>query len=83
LKLMNPFSLTFSLKYLNMFMKASPLCDRVELQLAPDVPLVVEFKVSDFGYIRFYLAPKIDDEANAANDMEVKQPKVEMDEDDA
>lgn len=34
--------------------------------MSPDVPLVVEFKVSsqenEYGYIRYYLAPKIEDE---------------------
>jgi len=34
--------------------------------MSPDVPLVVEYKIgdeSDMGHIRFYLAPKIADEA--------------------
>jgi len=32
--------------------------------MSPEVPLVVEFKVSEIGYIRYYLAPKIEDEDN-------------------
>ncbi|KAI8818558.1 proliferating cell nuclear antigen, N-terminal domain-containing protein [Fimicolochytrium jonesii] len=52
-------SLTFSLKYLTNFTKATPLSDTVSLNLSPEVPLLVEYKVSEVGYIRYYLAPKI------------------------
>ena len=27
-----------------------------------DVPLEVEYRISDFGSLRYYLAPKIDDD---------------------
>jgi len=27
-------------------------------------PLVVEYNIEDIGYVRFYLAPKIEDEDN-------------------
>lgn len=30
--------------------------------MSHDVPLVVEYKIADMGHIRYYLAPKIDDE---------------------
>ena len=30
---------------------------------AADVPLVVEYVMADLGHLRFYLAPKIEDEA--------------------
>jgi hypothetical protein len=33
--------------------------------MSPEVPLVTEYKIGekgDLGYIRFYLAPKIEDE---------------------
>jgi len=59
-------SLTFALRYLNFFAKATPLFDSVVLRMSPDVPLVTEYKIGDkggeLGYIRFYLAPKIEDE---------------------
>jgi len=58
-------SLTFALRYLNFFAKATPLSGSVVLKMSPDVPLVTEYKIGengDLGYIRFYLAPKIDDE---------------------
>jgi len=62
--LQEPVTLTFASRYLNSFAKAAGLSDKVQLSMSPDVPLVVEFKVSDIGYIRYYLAPKIEDEDN-------------------
>jgi len=64
-----PITQTFALKYLNQFAKATPLCTQVSLSLSPDVPLVVEYKIqeeedgdtNELGQIRYYLAPKIDD----------------------
>lgn len=63
---------SFALKYLNHFTKAAPLSSQVILSLSPDVPLVVEYKINDtdseeatnvdVGHIRYYLAPKIDDQ---------------------
>ena len=56
-------SLTFALRYLNFFAKATPLAKSVSLKMSPDVPLVVEYTMEDdIGHIRFYLAPKIEDE---------------------
>lgn len=55
-------SLTFALQYLNKFSKATSLSDSVTLSMSKDVPLVVEYRIGDMGYIRFYLAPKIDDD---------------------
>lgn len=65
-------SLSFASKYLVHFSKATPLCNQVILSLSPDVPLVVEYKitetdndeVTEIGHVRYYLAPKIDDAAN-------------------
>merc|ERR1711907_554836 len=58
-----PVSLNFALRYLNFFAKASPLSPTVILSLSKDVPLVVEYRMEEMGHIRFYLAPKIEDEA--------------------
>lgn len=55
-------TLTFALQYLNHFTKATALSQQVTLSLNPDMPLVVEYKVADMGHIRYYLAPKIEDE---------------------
>ena len=54
-----PVSLTFSLKYLVNFCKASGLSDRVKLSLSSEVPLLVEYGMQDNSYLRFYLAPKV------------------------
>ena len=51
-------------RYLNMFTKASCLAPQVSLSMSPDVPLVVEYNIGDIGHIRYYLAPKIEDEDN-------------------
>lgn len=53
---------TFALRYLNFFTKATPLSKTVSLSMSPEVPLVVEYKVENLGHIRYYLAPKIEDE---------------------
>jgi len=67
IKLEEEVSLTFALRYLNFFAKATPLSDQVTLKMSEDVPLVVEYKIGaeeegnkdGMGHIRFYLAPKI------------------------
>jgi len=59
-----PVTLTFACRYLNMFTKASFLAPQVTLSMSPEVPLVVEYKIGDIGHIRYYLAPKIEDEDN-------------------
>jgi len=56
-----PVQLTFALRYLNLFTKATPLSPAVTLSLSPDVPLVVEYKIAEMGNVRFYLAPKIEE----------------------
>ena len=58
-----PVALNFALRYLNFFTKATPLSASVVLHLSKDVPLVVEYQIEELGHIRFYLAPKIEDEA--------------------
>ncbi|ONK76846.1 uncharacterized protein A4U43_C02F430 [Asparagus officinalis] len=58
----DPVSLTFSLRYMNSFTKATPLSEAVTISLSSELPVVVEYKVADMGYIRFYLAPKIEDD---------------------
>ncbi|KAJ5245967.1 hypothetical protein N7468_000950 [Penicillium chermesinum] len=60
--LSEPVALTFSLKYLVNFCKASNLSSSVALHLSSEVPLLVEYGLSGTGHLRFYLAPKIGDE---------------------
>ncbi|CAH7685746.1 putative DNA processivity factor [Phakopsora pachyrhizi] len=54
-------SLTFSIKYLSNFTKASPLASRVTLHMSNEVPLLVAYEF-ETGYVRYYLAPKIEDD---------------------
>ncbi|VDP91311.1 unnamed protein product [Echinostoma caproni] len=56
--------MTYSLHYFNIFTKAAPLSSQVVLSLTENVPAVVEFNIEDLGYIRYYLAPKIEDDAD-------------------
>ena len=58
----NAVALTFSLKFLLNFCKATPLSKSVTLHLSTEVPMLVEYKVSDTGYVRYYLAPKMNDD---------------------
>ncbi|GJV81968.1 proliferating cell nuclear antigen [Tanacetum coccineum] len=57
-----PVSLTFALRYMNSFTKASPLSSTITISLSSELPVVVEYKIAEMGYIRFYLAPKIEKE---------------------
>eukprot|EP01117_Protostelium_nocturnum_P012520 TRINITY_DN4615_c0_g1_i1.p1 TRINITY_DN4615_c0_g1~~TRINITY_DN4615_c0_g1_i1.p1 ORF type:complete len:259 (+),score=67.39 TRINITY_DN4615_c0_g1_i1:85-861(+) len=54
--------LTFALRYLNSFTKATALSPSVRLCMSKDVPLVVEYRIENIGYVRYYLAPKIEDD---------------------
>ena len=56
-----PVSLTFALRYLNSFTKATALSPQVTLSLAKELPIVVEYKIEKMGFLRFYLAPKIEE----------------------
>ena len=59
-----PVELSFALRYLNFFTKATPLTNKVVISMNPDVPMVVEYPIGedDHGYIKYYLAPKIDED---------------------
>jgi len=70
IKLEEEVSLTFALRYLNFFAKATPLSTKVCLKMSPDVPLVVEYSIEEMGHIRFYLAPKIEEEGEGQTQQE-------------
>lgn len=59
ISLSEPVALTFSLKYLVNFCKASGLSSSVKLCLSNEVPLLVEYSLASNSYLRFYLAPKV------------------------
>eukprot|EP00887_Chlorella_sp_A99_P007377 scaffold2.g7377.t1 len=51
-------ALTFALRYLISFAKATPLSPTVLLKLSKELPIVVEYKIADFGKAAYFLAPK-------------------------
>jgi proliferating cell nuclear antigen len=54
---------TYSLKYLNIFTKATGMCPTVQiLQEDENRFLVLEYNVADLGKLRFYLATKVEDD---------------------
>ena len=59
--LSEPVALSFSLKYLVNFTKATGLSGQVKICLSNEVPLLVEYELSggSGSYLRFYLAPKV------------------------
>ncbi|XP_053961123.1 proliferating cell nuclear antigen [Anastrepha obliqua] len=64
IEMQEPVVLTFACRYLNAFTKATPLSNQVQLSMSADVPLVVEYRIAELGHIRYYLAPKIEDDEN-------------------
>jgi proliferating cell nuclear antigen len=62
--LSEPVALTFSLKYLVGFCKATGLSSSVKMCLSNEVPLLVEYELSNGSYLRFYLAPKVCNKPN-------------------
>lgn len=62
IELHDPVALTFALRYLNNFSKATALSSSVKIALTKDLPIVVEYTIGEMGYIKYFLAPKIEDE---------------------
>ncbi|EPY33581.1 proliferating cell nuclear antigen [Angomonas deanei] len=56
-----PITLSFALRFMSIFAKGSTLSDRVTLKFAKDSPCMVEYSIDNVGYLRYYLAPKVDD----------------------
>jgi len=65
-EMQEPVTLTFALRYLNSFTKATPLSSTVTLSMSKELPVAVEYKIADMGHIRFYLAPKIEEDDDMA-----------------
>lgn len=57
---------TYAMRFLILFARAQSLSKKVSLSICNDVPLVAEYRIGDVGHIRYFLAPKIDDD----NDMD-------------
>jgi len=53
----------FSLKYINLFTKATNMCSSVQLMQDSEnenMPIIFKYTIANLGDLRFYLAPKID-----------------------
>jgi len=53
----------FSLKYINLFTKATNMCSSVQLMQDSEnenMPIIFRYTIANLGDLRFYLAPKID-----------------------
>lgn len=57
-----PLTLSFALRYFTIFSKASTLATRVKLSLAAEAPCMIEFDIEGLGHLRYYLAPKVEEE---------------------
>jgi len=68
IELEEPVELSFALRYLSLFTKATGLSKQASLSMSPEVPLVVEYKIEEdsTSYLRYYLAPKVDEDEDAA-----------------
>lgn len=51
-----------AMKYINLISKVAPLCQNVKISLGTNHPVFFDFVISDLAYIRFYIAPKIDND---------------------
>lgn len=57
----DPITLSFALRFMGIFAKGSTLSERVTLKFAKDSPCMVEYGIDNVGYLRYYLAPKVDE----------------------
>ena len=58
-----PVQQSFSIKFLTYFTtKATALSPQVRISMGQDVPLEVSYGIEQTGYLRYYLAPKIEDD---------------------
>lgn len=57
----DPVSCSYAMRYLNLFNKASGLSDEICISLSENLPLILCFDF-DLGYIKYYLAPKVNDD---------------------
>lgn len=63
----------FSLRFLVNFAKSTPLSSKVTIKMDPETPILVEYPIEDvdgdritqLGYLRFFLAPKMQDDDEA------------------
>jgi len=62
LEVNDPIDLSFATQYLKKFTAAGSLAKNVSVSLSKDVPMVICYEIEDVGHLKYFLAPKIDDE---------------------
>ena len=55
-------TVSYALRYLKAISGASGLSPRVSLSFSDSFPLLVEYTLNEEGFVRFYLAPKVNEE---------------------
>jgi len=68
---------TYAMRFLILFTKATSLSKTVSLSICNEVPLVVEYKIGEVGHIRYYLAPKIDENMEEGDENEEQNEPAE------
>lgn len=58
----NSLELSFSLKYLNKFIKGASICKIVKLQFSKKLPMLIKYDFGQLGTLKFYLAPRYSDD---------------------
>merc|ERR1719220_914915 len=57
-----PIELSFSTQYLKKFTAAGPLSEFVTCSLSKDIPMVVNYEIENLGHLKYFLAPKVEDD---------------------
>eukprot|EP00483_Globobulimina_turgida_P011268 UN11290 len=60
-RVIEPVQQQFSIKFLNNFTKATSLSPTVRMSMGAEVPLEISYDIESTGHLRYYLAPKIED----------------------
>jgi proliferating cell nuclear antigen len=56
--------ISYALRYLKAISTASALSSRVSLSFSPHFPLLVDYELCEDGFMRFYLAPKVEESSD-------------------
>lgn len=51
---------TFSLRFLLLFTKATPLSNSIQIFLKNDFPMIIQYTIANLGQLKFALSPKVD-----------------------
>jgi proliferating cell nuclear antigen len=63
-----PVELSFSIRYINFFTKATPLSGTVIICMSPEVPMMIEYPIGEYGHVKYFLAPKMEEDGDDGAD---------------